>query len=85
MKKIFLGVILCGTMGCASARMTATSTCTFSPSVKEGYYTTWLNPGDAKCTFTLNAPIDKAEDTKIFADAFQKVMGNAPQIVVDKK
>ena len=84
MKKIFL-VLLGLSSGCATTKMTAASSCTFTPSVQNGRYVTWLSPGDAKCTFTLNSPITKAEDTKIFSEAFKAVMGSSPQIVVDEK
>jgi hypothetical protein len=83
-KKIFIFLFCAAMSGCATNQMTASSTCTFTPSTKEGRYTAWISPGDAKCVFTLNSPIENAEDTKTFSDAFKGMMGSSPQIVVDK-
>lgn len=85
MKKIAFSVLLLTTAGCAGpGRMTASSTCTFSPGEKEGRYYTYITPGDAKCSFTLAAPIDKAEDAKEYADAFKTMLGSSPSIEVKK-
>lgn len=85
MKNILIALVFAPLMGCASAGMNATSSCTFSPAEKNGKYYTFITPGDAKCSFTLVAPVNKADDAKKFADAFKTMLGTAPSIEVEQK
>ena len=84
MRYIFIIVVMAFAYGCR-ASMVATSTCNFTPSKTEGTYYRWVVPGDAKCSFTLNSPINRARDVGEFADAFARILGNVPVEKVDTK
>lgn len=83
MKHILLAVMALGLWGCKT--MTATSTCSFTPSKEEGRYYHWTVPGDAKCSFTLNAPIGKSKDVQTFAEAFRTILGTSPTVITEVK
>lgn len=85
MNKLLIIVLLPLLCSCAGRGMTASSTCTFSPAEKNGRYYTFITPGDAKCTFTLAAPIDKAQDAETYARAFKTMLGESPSIAVEEK
>ena len=79
--KLFLLLLPLVAIGCRST-LQATATCAFKAQKTEReryhYGSDTVIPPDSACSFSLNAPIKRAAHAEQFANAFQKMLGAAP-------
>ena len=78
---VLLAVVPLLAVGCRST-LQASATCSFKAQRTELGSSRWSSPTvippDSACSFSLNAPIKRAAHAEQFANAFQKMLGAAP-------